>query len=169
MPLGDAPCRQEPPHLVRQLEEPQAVCHEGPAPPQTVGALLLGQAAALDHGREGGGDLDGGEVLPLDVLDEGELARFGLGGGQDSGGDLPQARQGRRTPAPLPGDDAEASVLLPPQEEGLEDAVKLDGRGQVLQPLLVHLLPGLFRVRPEVLQAHPVDLLQGGVPRPAPQ
>jgi hypothetical protein len=101
--------------------------------------------------------LEGGELLALDVLDEGELEEPLVGhvAHRDRHGE--KAELLRRPPPPLPRDDLVA--LAPPaHEDGLDDAALADGGGELLEPPGLHRGPRLQGIRLEPSRLH----LRGG-------
>ena len=112
VPLAQAPPSQHLPELVGQVQQAQAVRHQSAAPSQVGGAVLLSQPVLPDQGLERRGDLNGGKVSSLDVLDQGYLPQRLLRGVQDPGGKVLEPRQCGGAPAALPRDDAVAAPRL---------------------------------------------------------
>ena len=79
----------------------------------------------------------------------------------DDGRHLLEARDPGGPPAPLAGHELEVTVGPRPHEDGLQDAVLADRRGEVLEGLLVEALPGLVRVRADPSDGQLADLGHG--------
>ena len=71
---------------VGEVEEAQGVGDGGAGLADALGDLFLGEAGFVGEGAVGEGFFDGVEVGALEVLDEGHLAHFEVGGGADEGG-----------------------------------------------------------------------------------
>jgi hypothetical protein len=105
----------------------------------------MGQLELLDQPVQGIGLFQRVEVLALDVLDQ----RHGDGGAVrprrgPRRGSPGQAGQLRRAPAALAGDDLVACLCRAdrPHHDGLHHTLGLDGVGQILQRLLMHVMRG---------------------------
>ena len=90
--------------------------------------------------------IEGREVFPLEVLDDGDLERRVVVDVLDDGPDLAQPGDLRGAPSTLSGDQLVATFDTRPDEDRLEDAVLRDGRGQLQQRLLVERQTRLVRV-----------------------
>src|SRR5690606_26742495 len=132
-----------------QPEEPERVRHRRPVLPYLVGHLLLRQPDLLDEPLVAEGDLDGVEVLALDVLDDGHLEhRLGVGLA-DEGGDLAEAGAAGGAEAALARDQLEPPVAEGAHRQRLDDAELADGRGELVECLLAEVLPRLVGVGPD--------------------
>ena len=85
------------------------------------------------------------QVFPLEVLDESQLQDLPIVRFDDDRGDLFPARQFGGPPPPLPGDDLIVTGAQPPDREGLDHAVFLDGGGQIGQRSVIESFPGLVQ------------------------
>ena len=83
-------------------------------------------------------------VDSLIVLDDLPKGRFEIGQLLDLAGDGCPPEQLRRAKSPLPGDELEA-LALRPNEDRLQQARLMHGRGQLAQRILVDGLPDLER------------------------
>ena len=117
-----------------------------------LGQLLLREAAAGEDGLEGVRFLDRAEVLPVQVLVDGQLERRVLVAVAERDRHLRQPGQLRCSAAPLSSDQAVAA-LVRADDERLEYAVLADRIGQLLEGALVE---ALARVR----SLGDVDLLE---------
>ena len=91
-------------HLGRELQKADVVGDGGPVLPDPFAQLLLGEVTLLQQPVVADGDLDGVEVLAVDVLDERQLQHLLVVGDPDVAGDLFKAGDLRCFVAPLPGD-----------------------------------------------------------------
>jgi len=99
-------------NLARELEQSEVVGHARAILGDLAPDLLLGRAG-LGEGSVGVGELDGVEILALDILDDRELeAIVGCSVGHDRR-DAIQAGRPRRPPAALSDDELEALSGLP--------------------------------------------------------
>jgi hypothetical protein len=133
------------PDPLRQPQEPQRVADGGAALADQLGDLLVGVAVLLDEALVGLGELDGVEVFPLNVLDEGELE--GLAGVQLLDDDLDLVEPGflAGAPAALAGDDLVAIGVggEAADDDGLDEPPVLDGGGELREALQVEVLARL--------------------------
>ena len=86
-----------------QLKEPQRVGDGGSAPTDPRGELVMGQSEILDQLLVGACLLEGIEILPVQVFDQGLLDAPDVGRGPDQGGNGRQAGTTGGPPPPLPG------------------------------------------------------------------
>jgi hypothetical protein len=101
--------------------------------------------AEVEIGREAierEGDFDRVQVFPLDVLDERDFEEMLVGNVLDYGGQLREAREFRRAPATLAGDEL-ITVAMRPDNQRLDDAVCGDGIGKLLEPRRIEYYAGL--------------------------
>ena len=98
--------------------------------------------------------LHGVQVLPLEVLHQGQLHDLPVVGLDDQHRDLFEARHSGGPPAALPGDDLIVAVPGLPDRQGLDEPVLGDGVRQGLHGLGLKLLPGLEGVRLHPMQGH---------------
>jgi hypothetical protein len=90
------------------------------------------------------GLLNGGQILPQQVFDDGYLGRFAVG---DNGRDRRQSGILRRLIAALTGDDDKQTIRPLPHQDRLQDPMAGYGGGQLGQGLFVEILARLLRVR----------------------
>ena len=100
-----------------------------------LGQRLLGMAEVIHQPPEAFRLLQGGQVLPLQILDERHLQRLAVGEIADEHRHFVQPRPLRRPPAPLAGDNLERRrvVHAPPHQERLQDAFGGDRLGQFVE------------------------------------
>jgi hypothetical protein len=156
MPLPDAAVEERFLHRVGGLQQPQRVGDGDPALAHPPGHLLVGQPELLNQLPVGRRLLQRVQVLPLQVLHQGQFQH--LLGGQVLNDDRHrrQAGQFRRPPAPLPCHQL-VTVPLPDDDEGLKDAVVLDGEGQFHQFVVPDGHTGLVGIGADVLHRHLQD------------
>ena len=97
------------------------------------------------------GLFDGVEVGALDVLDDGELGGLTVLGFHQDDGDVREAGEARGAEAAFAADELETTIAQLAADEGLDDAVCLDGVGELAQRVLIE---GLARLpgRPDNLR-----------------
>ena len=130
-----------------QVQQPKCVGHGGPGFSHPLCRLFLGHGIILHQRLIAQGFFHRVQVLPLQVLNQGQFHGFLVVGLDDHGGDLRQVRHPCGPPAALAGDDLIIAVAALAHGQGLDNAVLPDGRCQVLQSLRVKFPPGLVRVR----------------------
>ena len=130
-----------------EREQPDGVRHRGTASADAQRDRLVGEAEGVGEAGVGGGLVEGGEVGPLQVLDEGELERLAprLGGRPEDGRDPGEPGEGGGAEPALPGDELEA-VAVALHDDGLEDAVGADRVGEAGEGLGVEVAPRLLGV-----------------------
>src|SRR3978361_1213562 len=96
--------------------------------------LFLGMGIIVDEALIGMRLFDRIEVLALDILNEGDFESFLVAEFTHDRRDFVEARPLRRAPAPLAGDDLEAMAVRA-DDDRLDDAARLDGRGELGQSL----------------------------------
>ena len=101
----DGPFRQGPLCPCRELEQAQGVGHRGPTLAHPSRHLLVGQSELIDQLLIGGGFLEGIEVNPVQVLDQGLLETGDVIGHLDQDRDGLQTGPPGRPPTPLPRDE----------------------------------------------------------------
>ena len=100
------------------------------------------------------------QILTLQILDEGDFQRLGVGQWPDHYRHFVQPRPLRCPPAPLPGDQLEIGarpvhgVLGRPHQQGLDDALVADRLGEPFQLLLAEMAARLKRRRADRLDRH---------------
>ena len=143
--------------MVRDLA---AQGHPGLGLPQQAGDILR-LAPELDQANDRRGLFQDRQRLAVDVLDQ--LHRQALLGGElaNDHGDRRQTRQARRPPAPLAGHQeiTPGGLGMQGDDQGLDDPLGRDRRGQGLQAQLVEAGAGLVRIGVDQGQ---VDLLGAG-------
>src|SRR6266536_4576901 len=153
--------------LARERQELQA-----PGDGALRDAEPLGEPGLVELGVElqqllvGARLLDRRGILAEDVLDQPELAALLLAVVANLGLDGLQASALRALEAAVTEDDLEAAVALGRDHDGLQEALGLDGPGQLLERLLGTHVP-IGRCRVEELQREVLDALRsircGGV------
>ena len=122
---------------------PHGVGHGGAGLAHPLGCLLLRHAVLLHQNLVALGLLDGIQILPLEVLNHGQLHGLAVIGFDDHGGHLRQSGHTGGTPAPLTGDDLIVPGLQLPHRQRLDDAVLTNGISQIGQRVGVEQLAGL--------------------------
>ena len=129
-----------------QIQQPQGVGHRAPGLAHPFRRLSLGHAVDLRQRPEAFRLLDGVQVLPLEVLDHGQLHGLLVVGLDDDRRDLVQSGHPGGPPAAFPGDDLIVPASQLTHRQGLDHAVLPDGLGQLLQLFLVEVFPGLVLI-----------------------
>jgi len=105
----------------------------------------------FDEPLVGLGDLQGVELLAMDVLDEGDLELLLFGDVPNEDGDLAQAGSLGGPPTAFPDDDL-IVIVLGGHDDRLHDARLLDRLGEFVNRLVVELDPRLKGVGLDVLE-----------------
>ena len=129
-------------HLPGQLQKTNVVGDRGPVFPGAMRDFFMGEAQLRMEPLERLGRFDGIQVLPLDVFHQGHFQQPLIPDGANDHGDSKQTRQLSRPPSPLPRHNLVAILDLSHQQ-GLQDAVGLDGLGQFVEFGLVKIAPRL--------------------------
>src|SRR5690606_9385666 len=97
-----------------------------------------------------------GQVLPLHILDDGQLEGLGIRQVANDDGDYVQLGDLGRAPPPLAGDDLElvGPVGMATDEDGLQDPLRLDRLRQGVHRRLVEVVARLKAPGPQVLDRH---------------
>src|SRR5690606_2752175 len=98
-------------YLLGQAEQAQGIGDSRSILANLLGQRFLRVAVFLDEAIEGFGELDGVEIFPLDVLDQGKLEGVGGGNVADDDEYLFEAGALRCAPTTLAGDDLEQVVF----------------------------------------------------------
>ncbi len=117
---------------------------------------LLGVAVIGDELAIAFRFLDRVEVLALDVLEQGDLERLGIGKIAHDHRHFVESRLLGRAPAPLAGDDLVAMAVRPDQDR-LEHAARLDRGGELVERLLVEMAARLVEMRLDAGHRHQLD------------
>ena len=149
-------------------QDAQQVGHAAALLAQHLGQLLLGRAVGIHQAAVGLGLLDGAQVLALDVLQQRDLQRLGLGVGADQGRHLGQAGQAGGAHPALAGHDAvfdgaqrggavgvaigRLTVVQPPHQHRLQDAHLLDGGRKLFQAVVIKCFTWLAGVEADRLE-----------------
>lgn len=115
-----------------KVEEAHGVGDAGTGLADALGDLVLLHGEFFGELDVTGGFLDGVEVLALEVLDEGHLEDFLIGGFPLDDGDGGESECLGGPPAAFTGDEFEFSVDRA-DDEGLDDAVLLDGLHEFIE------------------------------------
>ncbi len=142
------PHRQPPPGKVfpdfgRELQEAEVVGDGGAVFSNLDCRFLLGQAEGFDELTVGLGGLDGVEIFPLNILDEGHLEGFGLSNVAHDYGDLREPGFPGGTPSALACDQFECVPTRGVDDDGLDDPPASDRVGEFPDAVAVEILPGL--------------------------
>jgi len=127
------------------LEKSQGVGYPGTRSPQACRDRVLSEAEFVDQLAEGVRLLDRAEIGPLQILDKCELQLIAVGELANDGRDSLEPRKLSRPDAALPGDEL-ITVERLRHENGLEDAVLPDARGELFDCLLVNRTSRLVRI-----------------------
>ena len=146
-------------HLLGQGEKTQGVGDGRAAFAQLFGGLLLGVAAFVHQGTDGGGFFDGVQILPLKVFDQGGLHLLLVGQVADDAGNGGKPRQPGSPVTAFAGYDAVAHSVLHHQNGG-ENARRADAFRQLFQRFLIEILTWLGGVGVDVVNG---DLLHHGL------
>ena len=136
-----------------EVEQPQRVGDGRAGLANPLGDHLLGEAELVDELAVGGGLVDGIQVSALDVLDQGHLELVAIRELADERGDPLKPGEPRCPHAPLAGDQLVAVQGLG-DEDGLEDAVLPDARGELREVRVVHVPPRLVGIRDHARERH---------------
>ena len=105
MSAGEPPVLHHGPHGGTQLQQAHGVGYGGPGLAHPLGRLLLGHVVLLHQRLVALSLLHGVQILPLEVLDHGQLHGLAVVGLDDDGRHLRQTRHPGGPPAPFAGDD----------------------------------------------------------------
>ena len=130
--------------LLGELVEEQAFVDRRARLADDAAKLLVGVLLLVLESPQGFALFDRGEILPLEILDQGDLGGVSLHADRRN---HKEARNFGRCVTALAGDDDQVGIaLFHPEEQRLKDAVARERRGQILQGLRIHVLPGLVGV-----------------------
>ena len=144
--LGDCAVEQRVLDGAGRLEQPQLVGDRYAALAHASPHLILGQAELVNQLGVGRRLLQGIQVRPLNIFHQRQLQDLARSRILDQDRNRGQARQPRRAPATLPGDELVASSHLR-DDRWLDDAVFLDGCCKLNQVLLPNWRTGLAWIR----------------------
>jgi hypothetical protein len=147
-----------------ELKEAQGVGDGGPALPDPLRQLLVGQTEIVDQLLESRGLFKRVKVLAVQVLHESLFEAGQIIGFPDDGRDGVESGPFGRPPPPFTRDQLVAVVPEAANEDRLEDTELDDGRRQRGQALLVEVTSGLVRVG---CDRRDRDLEERGRPPPA--
>ena len=133
---------------LRQLQQADGVGDVAAAAADDMAERVLGVVEFLDQLAIAARFFDRVQIGALDVFDEGDFERLGVGEGADDDGHFMQARLLRRAPAPFAGDDL---VLVGLARNGadnnrLEDAFFADRVGELVEQFGLEMFARLERV-----------------------
>ena len=156
--LGEIPAREHPQHLLRKLEEPQAVRDRGLGPSDPLGYFAERQFELVYERRVGACFLDGGELLASDVLHQPEQKRVAIAGFADDGGKCRGSGRSCRTPAALSGDELESTLWPPADDDWLKYALQANGARKTGSGLGLEAASWLARIRMDGLDREVEEL-----------
>src|SRR5688500_15493614 len=147
MALADAAVNDGGTCLWGEVEQAQRVAHRDAALANLAGHRLVREPKSIDQLAIGERSLDGVQVLPLEVLDEGQLERafVSLRLAHDGRNRL-QAGELGRPQSTLAGDELIPAVRELADDDRLNHTVDRDRRRELAQRLLVEGRPWLVRV-----------------------
>ena len=128
---------------VRQMEEPQGVGHGGAGFVHRFGGFLLREAVGFHQGAVALGFFHGVEILPLEILNKGQLSRFFIAHFPDDHRHLSQAGHAGSPPAAFARHQLIAAAGHRADQQGLKHAVLGNGGGELGERFVVKLLAGL--------------------------
>jgi hypothetical protein len=123
---------------VGQLEQAQQVGDRRARAPDRFRRLLVGELEFLEQPLERRGFLERAQVLALDVLDQRDRERGVVVHVAHDARHLGEARELGRAPAALAGDDLVAPASDRAHADRLDQALRADRVGKLLQALRVH-------------------------------
>jgi hypothetical protein len=130
----------------REVDEAEVIGDGGTLLANTEAELLLGEAMLIDEGAVGKGDLDGVEVLSLDIFNKSHLHDVLLISRSDVGGDGGESGEVSSAEASLAGDDEVVTRLGLSKRNGLNDADSTDGSSQIVEGVGIEVGARLVRV-----------------------
>ena len=145
--LGEVAAREHPEHVLRQLEQADAVRDGRLGATDPLGHLSERQLELVYQGRVGPRLFDGGQVLAGDVLDEADEQRVAVVRVPHDGRDRRHSRLAGRTPTALAGDELVATVGPRAHDDGLQHALVPDRGRQPRGRLGLEAAARLARVR----------------------
>ena len=132
--------------FLRQRQQAQQIRHRRAGLRQPLCHGLLGVAALLHQALNAHGGFDGVEVLALDVLDQCDLHLGHHIHLADDAGHSVQTGLPGRAPAAFAGNDAISATLHRRHQDGLQNALLLNGLGQLGNGLIRENMAGLIRI-----------------------
>ena len=135
-------------HRLGQLQQAQQIADRRAGASDRLRRLLVRHLKLIDEARQSARFLQRIQVLALNVLDERNGDCRLIGNLADNGWDLGKARQLRRTPTPLTGNDLVAPRrairrLQRSYDDRLDDALRANRIRKLLQSLRAHIRAGL--------------------------
>ena len=140
--------------LDTKIEKPDVVADRSALESDLLGYLLLSQAQPVHHTAIATGFLEGIQVSPLDVLDQGQLQHVLLGNivSDDGRNSLPTREPGSAPPT-FPRNQLISPIDLS-KHHRLQDAMIPDRVSEFLEALRIEDIPRLMRVRPDLDQGN---------------
>ena len=143
-----------------ELEQSQRVGDDSAALADFGGGGLLRELELLDELRVAEGFLDGVEVLALEVFDEREFHHRAVIGLADDDGNGLKTEELRGPPTALARDELKA-IAARADDEWREDALRLDGIGQLAKRVRSEILARLEGARMHACDGDGADVLAG--------
>jgi hypothetical protein len=142
----------------RELEETERVGNGAALLSGAAGDLVVTKVKVVGEPFEGMRDFDGVEILPLDVLDEGDLEEAIIGDVLNEDRDVGDTGEAGGTPAPFAGHELVPAVARS-DHEGLNDTVGADGIGEFLEAIRLEDGAGLERIGIDEVHGNPGGVL----------
>lgn len=158
MTHGQSPLGQVCLNFGIEFHEAHGIGNGGPALANSLGDIFLSQAEFFGEAAVGGGFLDGIQVRPLEVLDEGQLQDFLIGGFANNNRGLGQADFKGGAHTALTSDE----FVFPTRQsdnQGLDNTTFSNGINQVTELIIPELCAGLERARNDLVEADLLDAL----------
>src|SRR5919204_2448617 len=135
VPLGQLAAGDHPQHLVGKLEQPEPVRDGRLRPAHALRDLAERESELIEEDGVGARLLHSRQLLAGHVLDKREQERVPVVRLADKRGDAPDPRLLRRPPAPLAGDQLVAAGGPRPDDDRLQEALRLDRARQAVRRL----------------------------------
>ena len=139
-----------------EVEQPEAVGDSRSTPAHPDSHLMLGEAELIHQPMEGGGLLQGVQVIAMEVLDDRLFQGVAVLGLPHHRGHHGQTCSSGSPPTPFTGHELITPASLP-EQEGLEYPHLLDGSSQLSHALVVEHPTGLVAVRLDVGHRHHLE------------
>jgi hypothetical protein len=151
MPGRQTAIEQHIAYLIRQFQQPQAVCHMRTALADNLPEIVLSVSMLGDQLFVTKRLFDRIEVGSLDIFDNRQLERCPVIDIADNHGNLDKSRQLRRTPTAFTGNDLVFVARQRPHDDGLDDTMLSNRARQILQFGLGKILARILRITADQL------------------